>query len=89
MAQEQVRLELDGKVIPIPGEVVSEIAAAAAARASVSRRHRELSLLLGRALEFGQARLGKGDLRALVVVIEEEHPERFGPAVAELLQAVP
>jgi hypothetical protein len=88
MAQEQIELDLDGKVIPVPGEVVSEIAAAAAARAGVSRRHRELSLLLGRALELGQARLGQGEVRALVVVLEEEHPERFGPAAAKLLQAV-
>ena len=56
MAQEQIELDLDGKVVPVPGEVVSEIAAAAAARAGVSQRHRELSLILGRALESGRAR---------------------------------
>jgi hypothetical protein len=75
-------------VIPVPGEVVSEIAAVAAARAGVSQRHRELSLILGRALESGQARLGQGEVRALVVLLEEEHPERFGPAAAQLLRAV-
>jgi hypothetical protein len=88
MAQEQIELDLDGKVIPVPGEVVSEIAAAAAARAGVSQRHRELSLILGRALESGQARLGQGEVRALVVLLEEEHRERFGPAAAQLLRAV-
>jgi hypothetical protein len=88
MAQEQIELELDGKVIPVPGEVVSEIAAVAAARAGVSQRHRELSLILGRALESGQGRLGQREVRALVVVLEEEHPERFGPAAAQLLSAV-
>lgn len=88
MAQEQVQLDLDGKVVPVPGEVVSEIAAAAAARAGVSRRHRELSLLLGRALESGHARLGQEEVRALVAVLEEEHPQRFGPATAELLRGV-
>lgn len=88
MAQEQIELDLDGKVIPVPGEVVSEIAAAVAARAGVSQRHRELSLILARALESGQARLGQGEVRALVVVLEEEHPERFGPAADQLLHAV-
>jgi hypothetical protein len=88
MAQEQIELDLDGKVIPVPGEVVSEMAAAAAARAGVSQRHRDLSLILGRALESGQARLGQGDVRALVVLLEEEHPGRFGPAAAQLLRAV-
>jgi hypothetical protein len=88
MAQEQVELDLDGKVVPVRGEVVSEIAAAAAARAGVSQRHRELSLLLGRALESGRARLGQAEVRALCAVLEEEHPDRFGPAAAELLRAV-
>ena len=88
MAQKQVELDLDGKVIPVPGEVVSQIAAAAAARAGVSQRHRDLSLVLGRALESGRGRLGQGEVRALAAVLEEEHPERFGPAAAELLRAV-
>jgi hypothetical protein len=88
MAQEQIELDLDGKVIPVPGEIVSEIAAAAAARAGISQRHRDLSLILGRALDSGQARLGQGDVRALVAVLEEEHPERFGPAAADLRSAV-
>jgi hypothetical protein len=64
------------------------VAAAAAARAGVSQRHRELSLILGRALESGRARLGQGEVRALIVVLEEEHPQRFGPAAAQLLRAV-
>jgi hypothetical protein len=32
--------------------------------------------------------LGQGELRALVAVLEEEHPDRFGPAAAELRRAV-
>lgn len=88
MAQEQIELDLDGKVIPVPGEVVCEIAAAAAARAGISQRHRDLSLVLGRALESGQGLLGQGEVRALVAVLEEEHLDRFGPAAAELLRAV-
>jgi hypothetical protein len=73
---------------PFRREVVSAIAAAAAARAGVSRRHRELSLHLHRALESGYVSLGQGEVRALVAVLEEEHPERFGPAAAELRRLV-
>jgi hypothetical protein len=88
MEAEQIRLDLDGKVVPVPREVVSGIAAAAAGRAGVSARHRDLSLLLHRALDLGHAILGRGDVRALCAVLEEEHPDRFGPAAAELLRAV-
>jgi hypothetical protein len=88
VAQEQIELDLDGKVIPVPGEIVSEIAAAAAARAGVSQRHRELSLHLNRALDSGHVTLGQAHIRALVAVLEEEHPERFGPAAAELRRSV-
>ena len=81
---ETIEVGLDGKVVAVPRDVVSAIAAAAAARAGVSRRHRELSLHLNRALESGHVSLGQGEVRALVAVLEEEHPERFGPAAAEL-----
>jgi len=83
-----IEIDLDGKVVPVPREIVSGLAAAAAARAGVSARHRDLSLLLGRALDAGHVRLGQGEMRALCAVLEEEHPDRFGPAGAELLQAV-
>jgi hypothetical protein len=83
-----IELDLDGKVVPVPRDVVSEIAAAAAARAGVSALHRDLSLLLVRALESGHATLGQGEIRTLCAVLEEEHPDRFGPAGAELLRAV-
>ena len=79
---------LDGKVVAVSRDVVSAIAAAAAARAGVSGRHRDLSLHLNRALEAGHVSLGQGELRALVAVLEEEHPERFGSAAAELRGAV-
>jgi hypothetical protein len=81
---ETIQVGLDGKVVAVPREVVSAIAAAAAARAGVSQRHRELSLHLNRALESGRVSLGQGELRALVAVLEEEHPEHLGPAAAEL-----
>ena len=83
-----IEIGLDGKVVGVPRDVVSELAAAAAARAGVSERHRDLSLRLNRALESGRVSLDRGELRALVAVLEEEHPDRFGPAAAELRGAV-
>lgn len=85
---ETIEIDLVGTIVPVPRDLVSRLAAAAAARAGVSERHRDLSLVLGRALESGSARLGQGDVRALCAVLEEEHPDRFGPAAAELLEAV-
>ena len=81
-----IEIDLDGRAVSVPREVVGAIAAAAAARAGVSERHRNLSLHLGRALESGRVSLGRGDVRALVAVLEEEHLDRFGPAAAELLR---
>lgn len=87
MAEEMIDLDLDGKVVPVPRELVSGLAAAAAARAGVSARHRDLSLLLGRALESGgAASLDQDDVRALCAVIEEEHDGNFGLAGAALLR---
>jgi hypothetical protein len=86
MSQETIELDLDGKVVSVPRELVSGLAAAAAARAGVSARHRELSLLLGRALESGQARLGQGEIRSLCVVLEEEQAGRLEPSWTELLR---
>ena len=88
MAEETIEIELDGKPVPVPREVVSGLAAAAAARAGVSARHRDLSLLLSRALHEGRVKLGQGEVLALCAVLEEEHPERFGPGADELLRAV-
>ncbi len=88
MSEETIELGLDGKAVAVPPELVRGLAAGAAARAGVSARHRDLSLLLGRALETGQATLGPGEIRALCAVLEEEHPDRLGPAAAELLRAV-
>lgn len=86
MNEEEIELDLDGKAVGVPRELVRTLAAAAAARAGTSARHRDLSLLLGRALETGAASLGQGEMRALCAVIEEEHPSRLDPAAAELLR---
>jgi hypothetical protein len=88
MLEAAIEIDLDGKLVAVPRDVVSDLAAAAAARASISERHRDLSLHLGRALESGRVTLGQPDLRALIAVLEQEHPGRFGPAVAELVRAV-
>jgi len=88
MQEAAIEIDLDGKLVAVPRDVVSDLAAAAAARAGISRRHRDLSLHLGRALESGRVSLGRPELRALVAVLEQEHPGCFGPAVAELVRAV-
>jgi hypothetical protein len=85
--EEMIEIDLDGKIVAVPRGVVSDLAAAAAARAGVSERHRDLSLLLGRGLESGRATLGQGEVRALCAVLEEEHPDRFCPSAAELRRA--
>jgi hypothetical protein len=86
MAEEMIDLDLDGKVVPVPRELVSGLAAAAAAQAGISARHRDLSLLLGRSLESGAASLDQSNVRALCAVIEEQHDGRFGLAGAALLR---
>jgi hypothetical protein len=86
--EEAIEIDLDGKMVAVPRDVVSAIAAAAATRAGVSERHRDLWLHLNRALESGQVTLGQGEVRVLVAVLEEEQPDRFGPAAAELRRAV-
>jgi hypothetical protein len=86
MAQETIELDLSGKVVPVPRELVDRLAATAAARAGVSARHRDLSLLLARALESGQASLARDEVRALCVVLEEELENGVDPTGAELLR---
>ena len=88
MAEEEIELNLDGKAVSVPRELVGGLAAAAAARAGISARHRDLSLLLHRSLESGRASLRRMEVRTLCAVLEEAHPDRFGPAGAELLRAV-
>jgi hypothetical protein len=86
MAQEEIELDVHGQPVAVPREVVRSLAAAAAARAGVSSRHRDLSLLLGRALESGRVVLSRGEARALRAVLEEK-PDAYGAAGADLLRA--
>jgi hypothetical protein len=85
---ETIEVGLDGKVVVVPRDVVSAIAAAAAARAGVSRRHRELSLHLNRALESGHVSLDQGEMRALVAVLEEGAPRALRSSCCELRRLV-
>jgi hypothetical protein len=85
--QETIEIDLDGKAVPVPRDLVDRVAASAAARAGVSAQHRDLSLLLVRGLESGHASLGRGEVRALAAVLEEEL-DGFGPAADDLLRAV-
>ncbi|HEY2311789.1 MAG TPA: hypothetical protein VGH46_11845 [Gaiellaceae bacterium] len=86
--EETVEIDLAGNVVLVPRGLVGALAAAAAARAGISGRHRDLSLLLNRARESGRATLNRGEARTLGVVLEEQ-PDRFGPGAAELLLALP
>lgn len=86
MAAGTIQFDLCGERVGVGSDVVRALAAAAAARAGVSSQHRDLSILLGRALESGQVALGRAEVRALRAVLEESG-DRFGPAGAELLRA--
>ena len=86
MAEEEITIDLHGNVVRVPRDVVSRLAADAAAQAGVSSRHRDLSLVLGRSLESGRVVLGRSEMRALRAVLEQD-PEVFGAAGQELLRA--
>lgn len=86
MATKEIEIEVVGDPVAVPRDVVDALAAAAAARAGVSSRHRDLSLLLGRALHSGKVSLSQAEARALRAVLEEERG-RFGPVGAALLRA--
>lgn len=86
VAADPIHLDLCGEVVAVPRDVVRLLAASAAARAGVSSRHRDLSLLLGRALDSGKVALSRAEMRALRAVLEEER-EGLGPVADELLRA--
>ncbi len=85
MRQDEIELDVQGRALRVPREVVSALAAAAAARAGVSSRHRDLSLLLGRSLESGRVTLSRAEARALRAVLEERR-NGFGAVGEELLR---
>lgn len=83
MRHREVRLDVFGDVVTLPYDAVEELRAAAAAQAGVSSRHRDLSLVLHRALGAGQAVLTRPDVSALLALAEEHD---FGEPAAELLR---
>jgi hypothetical protein len=76
-----IELDVLGDAVVVSRDFVSSLAAAAAGKAGVSSRHRDLSLVLRRALAAGRASLDGGETRALRAVLEEEGlalPEQDG-----------
>ena len=71
MGDDEIELDVLGHAVRVPRDVVSSLATAAAGRAGVSSRHRDLSLLLRRALESGKGNLNRAEARTLDVVLEE------------------
>lgn len=67
----KIELDVVGEPVAVPRDLVHRLAAAAAARAGVSSRHRDLSILLGRALDSGKVSLSRAEARALQAVLEE------------------
>jgi hypothetical protein len=82
----EIEIDVRGQLVRVPREVVHGLAAAAAARAGISSRHRDLSLLLRRALDAGRVSLSRAEARALRVVLEEDG-HGFGAPGEALLQA--
>lgn len=85
VSAEAIELDLCGEVVRVPSDFARTLAAAAAARAGLSSRHRDLSLLLGRALDTGRGSLGRAEMRTLRAVLEEGGGS-FGAAGSELLR---
>lgn len=71
MEVDEIELELLGDTVVVPRDLVTSLAAAAAGKAGISSRHRELSLLLRRALESGKGSLNRAEAQTLKVVLEE------------------
>lgn len=72
MSAHAIELDLCGEAVQASRDVVQALAAAAAARAGISSRHRELSILLGRGLDTGKVSLAGPEVRTLRAVLEEE-----------------
>jgi|SRR5579884_1769270 len=87
VSEEGIELDLCGEGVAVPADLVRALAAAAAARAGISSRHRDLSILLGRALDSGRVALSRAEVRTLRAVLEERDWPSFGAAAAELLRA--
>jgi hypothetical protein len=86
VATDEIELDLHGRPVGVPREIVSRRAAAAAGQAGRSSQHRDLSLLLGRGLDSGRVTLSRREARTLRAVLEEEQGG-FGTEGEELFRA--
>jgi hypothetical protein len=86
MASDDIRIEVFGATVLVSRADVTALREAAAAHAGISSRHRDLSLVLNRALESGTLSLTRPELAALLAVVEES-PERFAAVGEELRRA--
>ena len=86
MPQKEIQLDIYGRNVNVPRELVSRLAAAAAAQAGLSSRHRDLSLLLGRGLDSGRVTLTRGEARALRTMLEDDR-SGFGAESDGILRA--
>jgi hypothetical protein len=83
---DEIRIDVFGATVLLSRREVTALREAAAARAGVSSRHRDLSLVLNRALETGGVSLTRPELTALFALVEEA-PARFASVGGELRRA--
>jgi hypothetical protein len=83
---DEIRVDVFGAAVLLPRHEVTALREAAAARAGISSRHRDLSLVLNRALETGSVSVTRPELTALFALVEEA-PERFASVGGELRDA--
>jgi hypothetical protein len=86
MQTDDIRIEVFGATVAASRDDVAALREAAAVHAGVSSRHRDLSLVLNRALESGSLSLSRPELAALLALVEES-PERFAAIGNELERA--
>jgi hypothetical protein len=85
-SRDRIRFDIFGVVVPIERRLVLELRDAAAARAGVSSRHRDLSLVLDRSLTTGSLSLRRPELRSLLA-LAKGNPDRFATIAQELESA--
>jgi hypothetical protein len=82
-SRDRIRFDIFGVVVPIERRLVLELRDAAAARAGVSSRHRDLSLVLDRSLTTASLSLRRPELRALLALAASDL-DRFATIAQEL-----
>jgi hypothetical protein len=87
MEGHEIRIEVFGAPVAVSRDDVAALREAAAEHAGVSSRHRDLSLVLNRALDSGSMSLSSRPELAALLSLVEESPERFAVVGDELEQA--